>query len=81
MLALLVCVAGTLVGVRFPAPITIISAIALGVAGTLGYQYLAPIVSSVVRRRWGRDPRRFCENTRVLGAFTKSSATLPLARL
>jgi hypothetical protein len=38
MLALLVCVAGTLVGVRFPAPITIISAIALGVAGPLAYQ-------------------------------------------
>jgi hypothetical protein len=46
ILAMLVTFASAMVGARFmpPMPITIVAALALGIALTLGYQYLTPIV-------------------------------------
>jgi hypothetical protein len=50
ILAMLVTFASAMVGARFTAPITIVAALALGIALTLGYQYLTPIV---LRRKRG----------------------------
>jgi len=44
ILAMLVTFASAMVGARFMPPITIVAALALGIALTLGYQHLAPIL-------------------------------------
>ncbi len=44
ILAVLVTFASAMVGARFMPPITIVAALALGIALTLGYQHLAPIL-------------------------------------
>jgi hypothetical protein len=50
ILAVLVTFASAMVGARFMPPITIVAALALGIALTLGYQYLTLIVLRSKRR-------------------------------